>query len=383
MIKPVHKEVFPLGKHVVTTKSGERKEVIITKEMALDWINKFNAMRSKGLRVTAPWEHDIEAVPVEDILNAKNNGGEWTSLYLKDDIVKGVLLPATEADAGAIGTKVDGCSIWVDDYQDGSGEEWKNSILHICLTNNPVAFETEGFEPSENSLSIAMSTSMKNKTDSTSALSELSQTLKDKLGIDLPVGGSELQDYLKMLIAVFKNFKSDTEQHQVVTPSMDIFMSTQNDKTNTETISIKKYNELQEELEALKKRQGIAKKRESALLKVISSTVVNGINDRMEKLKKHYTEEKNEKMLERLNNMESRLTSTQFEFDFKEGVLSKTPIEGELEIIETMIETPEKKKTPEREKDRLVELTPDSEPSHDLGTSDVGGMKVSDIINAF
>ena len=133
-------------------------------------------MRSKGLMVTAPWEHDINATPVSSLLNAKNNGGEWKSLYLEDGTVKGMLEAATDQDAEAIGTKVKGCSVFIDNFVDGKGTQWDDSILHICLTNNPVAV-TESFENNENSLSIAMSTSMKYDKDANTP--ELHKDLSD------------------------------------------------------------------------------------------------------------------------------------------------------------------------------------------------------------
>lgn len=385
-MKPKRKPIFPLGKHRVSDKQGNRKEVTITKDMALNWINKFNAMRSSGLRVTAPWEHDVNSVPVSDILNAKNNGGEWTSLFMEDDVVWGTILPATEEDEKNIGTKVNGCSIYVDDYVDGTGKSWENSILHICLTNEPVAI-TDNYEVNENSLSIAMSTSMKNEnkgsSDYTSCLNDLTRTLKEKLGIEMPTS-SDVKEYLNMLVTVFKNYKNDGEQLQAITPAMDIFMSTQEPKKTDVEYSSKEYKKiasLEEEIEQLKKRSNMMQKREKALLSHISSSTVGSVKKRIEDLKTKFSEEKNESMLTKLVDMTSRLESSEFEFDFKENSLKKLSIESEIEIIESLTSTPPASQS-EVAKDQLVQVTPDQEPE-DQSQGDLENNQITDIVNAF
>lgn len=378
MGKTFKKQIFPLGKHFVSDSKGNKREIEITKERALSWINKFNNMRSQGLIVTAPWEHDIDAKPVTDLLNAKNNGGEWKSLYLENDMVIGHLEAATDEDEKNIGTKVDGCSIFVDNFVDGTGKEWDDSILHICLTNHPVAI-TEGYEPTENSLSIAMSTVMEKEKSAGTNLEELASTLKARLGIDLPVQETGIHEYIKMLIAVFKNFSNgvETEQMQTVTPAMDIYMSTNAPSKESEPSESTNYK--QQYLDLKKRIQGY-QKREKALLDHISTSVVDRLGNRLGELKKNYSGENEDSgMLSKISDLESSLNNLEFEFDFKDKSLSKTTVENQIEMME-LFSKREIGKAPTEQEENLTGVTPDDEPDDN---TDYSYEELTQAINSF
>ena len=380
MKKQFIKEIFPLGKHFVSDSKGNRREIDITEERALGWINKFNSMRSKGLMVTAPWEHDINATPVSSLLNAKNNGGEWKSLYLEDGTVKGMLEAATDQDAEAIGTKVKGCSVFIDNFVDGKGTQWDDSILHICLTNNPVAV-TESFENNENSLSIAMSTSMKYDKDDASvgtSLSELARTLKSKMGIETDPNGLGVGEYLKTLIAVFKNYYSSNRKEeglQSVAPSMDIFMS-----TNEPTVDTQPTKEpTKDPAEAYVKKIKILQRRESQLLRHISSSVSTSLKSRINSLKNN-CEEDDSPMKSKLEDLENSLDNVEFEFDFKNGQLSKTSLEGQIETMELF----SKKTSPSEGEENKSQLTSVAPPEMEPPNEDVLSLEeMSNIVNSF
>jgi hypothetical protein len=375
------KQIFPLGKHFVSDSKGNRREIEITEDRALAWINKFNNMRSQGLRVTAPWEHDVDARPVTDLLNAKNNGGEWKSLYLEDGMVVGHLEAATEEDEKNIGTKVDGCSIFVDDFVDGSGKEWNDSILHICLTNHPVSV-TEGYEPSQNSLSIAMSTVMKNE-EAGMSLNELATTLKAKLGIDLPAQETGINEYLKMLIAVFKNYNNDfaTDGMQTVSPGMDIYMSTKppEDGSSSAPAPVADTENWQQKYADMKKRVQGFQKREKALLDHISSSVVGNLAGRITSLKEKYSEkENNQPMMKKISDLEASIGDAEFEFDFKQSSLMKTHVENQIEMMELFSD---QEVSPAPEKEKLTKVEPPEEVPADLDS--FSNEETQQVVNSF
>ena len=43
------KQIFPLGKHFVSDSKGNRREIEITEDRALAWINKFNNIQGENI----------------------------------------------------------------------------------------------------------------------------------------------------------------------------------------------------------------------------------------------------------------------------------------------------------------------------------------------
>lgn len=335
MSKVYKKQIFPLGKHVVSDLKGNRHEVEIKKDRVLKLINTFNNMRSNGLKVFAPYEHDEDSVPVEDIddlLNAKNNGGEWLSFYLEDDVLYGNIRAATDEDAERIGSKVQGCSVYIDDYVDGQGRKWNDAILHVALTNQPVAV-TENFSEKETGLAIAMSTSMsKKEQDPTSFMQAFRDTLKSKLNIEVPETG-DVCEFLRMVTGIIKNFNPAAQTTTTYDSPMEIMMSTttkpKTEETNPETELWAK--------RAKKAAAAVTQKDEQikSLVKHIGTAYKSALKERLESIKSAFKDD--EELLSRASSLESSLPDLELEFDFEKAELMTPSVESDISMLETFV----------------------------------------------
>ena len=343
MSKVYKKQIFPLGKHVVSDLKGNRHEVEIKKERVLKLINTFNNMRSNGLKVFAPYEHDEDNVPVEDIddlLNSKNNGGEWLSFYLEDDILYGNIKAATEEDAERIGSKVQGCSVYIDDYVDGKGKEWDDAILHVALTNKPVAV-TENFSEKETGLAIAMSTSMsKKEQDPTSFMQAFRDTLKSKLNIEIPET-PDVCEFLRMVTGIFKNFNPASQTTTTHDSPMEIMMSTAT-KSKSEEVN----PDVELWTKRAKKATAIVTQKEDqikALVKHIGGAYKGSLKERLDVIKETFKDD--EDLLPRVSNLEKSLPDLELEFDFEKATLITPNIENDISMLESFAKkvAPEKK----------------------------------------
>ena len=370
------KPITPLGDHMVSDSEGERKKVTITKDRALHWINTFNQMKAKGLSVFAPWEHDLDNKPakeVDDLLNAKNNAGQWTELYLEKDMLVGVVETENEEYIDKIGKTVKGCSLFADDYIDGEGQTWKDALLHICLTNRPVAL-TDNYEPvnKENNLSIAMSTSMKNKT---SVLSNLVEKLK-KLGVTIDPT-DDVMVFLDRLTTAFSNVSFGDSSNGIPdnvtpkTPTVGFMMSTDSPK---EEKVVEKDSVVVDELVAKNKElEGKLNEYSSQFGKWEQTRIEEQkqqLKDRVENIKDLLEKEDGGK--ETIQSLEKELQETEFKLD-ENGKLIETGLHRELGIHEKWLpkkvdsiesnssETPDTVKQhevePEPEDSRFGEMT--------------------------
>lgn len=343
MSKVYKKQIFPLGKHLVSDLKGNRHEVDIKKERVLKLINTFNSMRSKGLKVFAPYEHDEESVPVEnidDLLNPKNNGGEWLSFYLEDDVLYGNIKAATDEDAERIGSKVQGCSVYIDDYVDGKGKEWDDAILHVALTNKPVAV-TENFSEEGKGLAIAMSTSMsKKEQDPTSYIQAFRDTLKTKLNIEIPET-PDVCEFLRMVTGIFKNFNPGAQTTTNLDTPMEIMMSTST-KSRPEELN----PDVELWSKRAKKASAIVTQKEDqikALVKHIGVSYKGVLQTRLDAVKEAFKDD--EELLPRVEGLAKSLPELELEFDFEKASLVTPNIESDISILESVAKrvAPEKK----------------------------------------
>ena len=354
-MKRLTKDILKLGDHFVSDKNGNRKKVTVTRDMVYHWINKFNAMRAKGLRVFAPWEHDFSFSPsrkVEDLTNAKNNGGEWVSLHLSnDDVFQGVIDPATEEDAKNIGSKVQGCSIFADNFIDGEGTEWENVLHHICLTNKPVAI-TDNYKESPNSLTIAMSTSVQDtEVESQSMMMTLTQVLKDKWGVELPPSANT-SDFLRMLVVLLSNGLDGKEKGEIVPhTSMDIVMSTDG-KTSEEPKLSEEEQGWKNKYDELRKKHTSSVKAYKSLLGLVANRERESFKSRLSTISESLTGDDQKDTKARVDEMLASVDKVEFQLDVNENRLKKTPFETELDLIETYAKKFEGAKPPKKKENQ-------------------------------
>lgn len=363
------KEIVPLGTHVVSDKQGNRREVTITEERARKWIKQFHKMKSEGLGVFAPWEHDFDNKPVEsvsDLLNAKNNGGEWVNLTLENGSLWGDIAPATEKDAEAIGSKVKGCSIFVDDYEDGKGRKWEDSILHICLTNKPVAV-------TGNYTSIAMSTAVeKEKTSDPSVISKVLETLK-RIGISLPACDDPFELLKFITIALDNSPLGEGGSSRIpnsVTPKaprLDLVMSTE-----TQEPEAKKEEKSPLETKILEQNEALKADNQKLSEKLVTFNAFfkkqaqNEVKSQIDQLAASFKEDDKEGQ-DLVKSLRKQLESTEFSFD-ENGDVVKTPLHSEIALHLKYAGKRQEKKVPEnsdKKPSNVTEKEVEEEPNDD------------------
>ena len=375
-MKKFKKQIVPIGDHWVSDKEGNRKKITITKERASKWVDSFNDMKSEGLNVYAPWEHELNSKPTKELLNAKNNGGKWTELVLEEDSIWGVVEAATESDAEKIGTTVEGCSIFVDDYLDGKGKLWEDSILHICLTNKPVAV-TENFKPlsEENNLSIAMSTYV--ESEKSGMISTLIESLK-KIGIVLP-STDDVDDLIKCLtVAIDNSSLKNTLAGGIpgnVTPKApryDLVMSTEvqeseKQETAPEPPKVDKTSEMiLSQNESLKEENSQIKEQLSKFNSLFLKNVKQDLSSKIQNLKESFNEDDSEGK-DLVKSLKAQLESTEFSFD-EHGDVVQTPLHKEIDLHLKYAQKKEKKveensdKIPSNVTTKEVDDAPDDDP---------------------
>jgi hypothetical protein len=361
-MKLFKKEIVPLGEHLVSDKDGNRKTVNITEDRAKEWVKKFRKMKAEGLNVYAPWEHDFESKPSKDLFNAKNNGGKWLDLTLENGSLWGVIEAATDDDADKIGKTVEGCSLYADDYTDGKGNVWEDSILHICLTNKPVA-------ATGNYTSIAMSTSVKK--DNTSLIANLLESLK-KIGICV-TPTEDMDELLKMLTVALDNSPlKDSLSGGIpnnVTPKaprLDLVMSTetqdpQPEKEPKSDIS-EKILQQNEELKSEKKALSKQLEKFSALFKAQAK---KELESKITALSESLGDDEDGKKL--IKDLKFQLESTEFSFD-DNGEVVQTPLHKEIDVHMRYVSKKEDKKVEEnsdKKPSNVIEKEVEDEPNDD------------------
>jgi hypothetical protein len=165
------KDIVSVGKYHIPDGNGGAKEHEISLERLRKWANTFNAMRDNGIRVPCPFNHDVNAVPVQlgpdgMLPSSQTNAGFWDALWVDEDQgrLMGVLdAPGDAGDAsspaGKISKTVRETSVYVrpKGWKDGSGKEWEEPILHIAAVTHPIQPGQDNFQPLVEDIAIAMS----------------------------------------------------------------------------------------------------------------------------------------------------------------------------------------------------------------------------------
>jgi hypothetical protein len=150
---------------VYTIPGDVPRKVKINQERLAHWKAQFDKMKEAGVSVPAPWNHSKEALPMSvgndgTLPRSDINAGWWDRLWVEDGTLWGELDVPQSADAVKIGTNVKETSIYVrPDFEDGSGNKWQDSLMHIALVTHPIENGQGNFTPvgDESGLAISMS----------------------------------------------------------------------------------------------------------------------------------------------------------------------------------------------------------------------------------
>ncbi len=165
------KDIVSVGKYHIPDGTGGSKEQEISLDRLRKWANTFNSMRDNGIRVPCPFNHDVNAVPVQlgsdgTLQSSQENAGFWDALWVDEDQgrLMGVLdAPGDSGDAsspaGKISKTVRETSVYVrpKGWKDGTGRDWEEPILHIAAVTHPIQPGQDNFQPLVEDIAIAMS----------------------------------------------------------------------------------------------------------------------------------------------------------------------------------------------------------------------------------
>lgn len=205
------KEIVTEGKYRTFDRNGQKTLKALTAEDIDKAVATFDVMKSKGLKVPAPWKHDFGITTFSKITegdgglleDSTKNAGFWDKLYTKlNEKGKKVLVGEIEAPgstddpstpAGKIGTAVQDTSIYLRptyEMTDETGEVLENVLMHVALVTHPIEPGQKNFEvlPDPNDIYIAMSEYEYDANDLPTDVSfnELSGLLAEVVGIYLP-----------------------------------------------------------------------------------------------------------------------------------------------------------------------------------------------------
>lgn len=156
----------PIVSTGVYTIPGDTPRKVKIDHTRLDhWKAQFDKMKDAGVSVPAPWNHSKEALPMSvgndgTLPRSDINAGWWDKLWVEDGTLWGELDVPQSEDAVKIGTNVKETSIYVrPDFEDGSGNKWQDSLMHIALVTHPIENGQGNFTPvgDESGLAISMS----------------------------------------------------------------------------------------------------------------------------------------------------------------------------------------------------------------------------------
>jgi hypothetical protein len=142
------------------------KKVEITKDRLNHWVQQFDSMKEAGISVPAPWNHSKDALPMSvgndgTLPRSDINAGWWDKIWMQDGTLWGELDVPRSEDAVKIGTNVKESSIYVrPEFNDGSGNKWDDSLMHIALVTHPIENgqgNFEAVEEMEQGIALAMS----------------------------------------------------------------------------------------------------------------------------------------------------------------------------------------------------------------------------------
>jgi len=191
MPKTFQRRILRPGHYRIPQADGTTRREYVGKERIKNWIDKFNEMRTLGMRIPAPWRHDPNAVPLRhnadtSDVDAFNNGGWWQKLWQNDaGELWGDLEVFSDAAIEKVGTTVQDVSLlakpkWSDSQ---SNKDWDDALTHIALVTHPVARDGDNFKPVETG-TIALSLeqlAMADDMETATPLNAGSITVKDVL----------------------------------------------------------------------------------------------------------------------------------------------------------------------------------------------------------
>lgn len=167
------KDIVPAGKFRATDPiSGKRKDEVISPERLNNWVATFQKMKANGIRVPAPFRHDLKIAgltqaQVEALAQEEKdkgsllNGGYWEDLFINKDTGKLTgIIDVPDSLSDKVGNTVKECSLYaLPEWEDGSGNKYTDPILHIALVTHPVVTGQDNFKPyvDENATAVAMS----------------------------------------------------------------------------------------------------------------------------------------------------------------------------------------------------------------------------------
>lgn len=243
------KKILPVGKYNVSSNKGR-----ILKEFNEPYLQKVvensNKMIAAGLMIPAVFKHRKDAIPREDSewkefevevnksADPFHNAGYWKRFWIAPD-EKGKPSLFGEVDSPGEVTQTDTMA-WklanvnkevsasiTENFTDGKGRTWTDSLLHVAVVNHAVVPEQTPFEDSVTIVNMSMETE---DNDDISTISELVTNLK-KVGINLP-GNTNKSMFLRDLnIALLQVSERDNTGDLVPAP---IYMSIEDDMPITE-----------------------------------------------------------------------------------------------------------------------------------------------------
>jgi hypothetical protein len=206
------KEIVTEGKYRTFDRNGKKTLKELTAEDIDKAVATFDKMRSKGLKVPAPWKHDFGITTFTKITegdgglleDSSKNAGFWDKMFTKiNEKGKKVLygeieVPGSVADtdspASKVGSSVQDVSIYMRptyEMTDETGEMLENVLMHVALVTHPIEPGQKNFEvlPDPNDVYIAMSEYEADPNDlpeTDVSFTELSGLLAEVAGIYLP-----------------------------------------------------------------------------------------------------------------------------------------------------------------------------------------------------
>lgn len=171
--------LLPVGKHRVKDKTLDA-----TADRIRKWVDTFKAQKAKDILIPVPWHHNPDALPVSKVA-AKNSGFHLSQMnagYLDDvgfdEATKkmwvDVDVPGCELDAAGnltawtrlpdskteVKTAIREVSgYFANDWMDGDGTHWPDSLAHVALCVRPVVHGQGGFQPVPEEKGVCLSTS--------------------------------------------------------------------------------------------------------------------------------------------------------------------------------------------------------------------------------
>ena len=216
------------------------KKVKITHDRLSHWVKQFDSMKEAGISVPAPWNHSKDALPMSvgndgTLPRSDINAGWWEKIWMQDGTLWGELDVPRSEDAVKIGTNVKESSIYVrPEFNDGSGNKWDDSLMHIALVTHPIENGQGNFEAVEEmEQGIALSMSQLTEPLSMSNLDDVrpggSVTTPQKNGIqemldslravmiDLPDDTNDVNFMERLLVALRQKKASENPEEDSIT----------------------------------------------------------------------------------------------------------------------------------------------------------------------